>query len=61
MPDKPLTYQEVLIDRGRTGWIGTLFEIARKLGYPYFMWNDRIYKIEKDWYAETELTVKNIK
>lgn len=31
-------------------------------GYPYFLWNDRVYKVTKDdkWYEETNYTLQDL-
>jgi hypothetical protein len=28
----------------RYGWIKDVFDLAQETGYPYFVWNDRVYE-----------------
>lgn len=41
-----LSFRDVLHARQRIGHIRFMFELAKQLGYPFFIWADRVYKIE---------------
>jgi hypothetical protein len=36
--------------------------VVEPSGYPYFLWNDRVYKVTKNsnWYEETEYTIDDL-
>lgn len=41
----PITWQNVFDCKKHYGYIGNAVDAAYKAGYPYLMWNDRVYKI----------------
>lgn len=50
-----LSFRDVLHTRERIGHILRMLDFAKELGYPYFVWNDRVYKVENDHYVDTGL------
>jgi hypothetical protein len=69
MTDTP-TWQSVLNPNYKFhGDIGTFFLVVTQSGYPYFLWNDRVYKVMKSdrtamvnrSYVDTGLLVGDIK
>lgn len=56
-----LSFRDVLHSRGeRLGHIDRMRDLARTLGYPYFLWNDRVYATDRADYVDTGLTVSNV-
>jgi hypothetical protein len=60
-----LSYKDVLTCKTWLGDIAKMFEFARQLGYEYFLWNDRVYRIipklgGKPEVIDTNLTVENV-
>jgi len=55
-----LSFRDVLHTRERIGHIDRMLELAQTLGYPYFIWNDRVYKTGKADYTDTGLTVADV-
>lgn len=40
-----LSYKDVLHPRTQLGHIDRMFAHATALGYPYFLWNSRVYEV----------------
>ena len=64
--EKPTWKNTIHNDARNFGHISELSEIAYRLGYPYILWNDRVYKVHADnlgyaWEHDTGLTIKDIK
>lgn len=59
-PLDQLSFRDVLHARRHIGYIGQMYEFAQTLGYPYFMWNDRIYKVGKAYFTDTGLTLDDV-
>lgn len=57
---KQLSYRDVLHTRERIGHINLMLTLAKQLGYPYFIWNDRVYHISSGLYHNTDLTIANV-
>ncbi len=60
-----LTYKDVLTCKVMLGHISRMYQYATELGYEYFLWNDRVYRIPpkiggKPEVVDTGLTVKDI-
>ena len=55
-----LSFREVLHTSNWLGHITKIHELALTLGYPYFIWNGRVYKGDKAGFTETGLTTENI-
>jgi hypothetical protein len=41
--------------------IDEFFKTVKRTGYPYFEWNDFIYKVEIDTYKNTGININEIK
>lgn len=54
------SYRDVLHTRGNIGHIDKMAQLARELGYPYFLWNDRLFKVSDDEVIDTGYTVANV-
>lgn len=55
-----LSFRDVLHTRERIGSIHRMVEMAQALGYPYILWNDRVYKVDKTVHTDTGLTVCDV-
>lgn len=56
-----LSFRDVLHTRERLGHIDRIYELAKQLGYPYFLWNDRVFKLgAESRYVDTGLTVSDV-
>ena len=55
-----LSFRNVLHTRERIGHIDRMLELTRTLGYPYFVWNDRVYAVGKTAYTDTGLTISDV-
>lgn len=55
-----LSFRDVLHTRAHVGHIDRMLELAQTLGYPYFLWNDRVYQAGKTTYTETGLTASDV-
>lgn len=55
-----LSFRDVLHTRERVGHIDRMLELAQTLGYPYFLWNGRVYQAGKTTYTETSLTISDV-
>lgn len=54
--------EEVLLSRYNLDrHIDVFFKTVKQTGYPYFEWNDFIYKVEKDTYKNTGININEIK
>lgn len=59
---KTLSYKDVLTCKAWLGDIAKMYDYAVALGYPYFLWNDRVYQVmigERN-VTDTGLTVENV-
>lgn len=54
------SYRSVLHSENRIGHIDKMASFARELGYPYFLWNDRLFSVGDKEYIDTGYTVKDI-
>ena len=45
---KKLSFRDVLVARGRIGRIDRMFQYAHELEYPYFLWNGKIYELDRE-------------
>ena len=57
---KHLSYRHVLHTSEHLGHIDVMHDLARQLGYPCFLWNDRVYRVTESHYEETSLTRANV-
>lgn len=55
MTIKQLTYRDVLTCKTWLGHIERMYKYAIDLGYEYFLWNDRVYRVEGALGAEPEV------
>lgn len=60
-----LTYKDVVTCKSYLGHISKMFDLADALGYEYFLWNGRVYKIAKageirKYTIDTGLTFRDI-
>lgn len=43
------------------GHIDVFLGIVKQTGYPYFEWNDMVYKVEGDKYTTTDININEVK
>lgn len=43
--DKPVSWQDVLVAKKLLGYVGILAALAKDAGYPYILWNDRVWTV----------------
>jgi hypothetical protein len=56
-----LSFRDVLHTRAWLGDRDLMFELAKKLGYPYFLWNDQVHAVEDSTtYSLTALTADDV-
>lgn len=55
-----LSAKDVLIPKTSLGHISKAVKIATEVGYVFFVWNDRVYKIEKTGAVDTGLTINDV-
>ena len=55
-----LSFRDVLYTRERIGHITRMHELATTLGYPYFIWNDRVYSVGAAGFSDSGLTIGNV-
>ena len=55
MPANNLTYRNVLTCKTWLGDIARMYKHARELGYEYFLWNDRVYRIPQQLGGQAEV------
>lgn len=58
---RQLTYRDVLHTRERLGHVDVILGLAMALGYPYFLWNGRVYEVRSEGYADTGLTQDDVR
>ena len=51
-----LTDRDLLHTEEWIGNVGSPTDLARKLGYQYILWNDRVYHVEADALRDTGLS-----
>lgn len=55
-----ISFRDVLHARANIGHINKMFDLAKTLGYPYFIWNERVYKAGDESYNDTGLMLSNV-
>ena len=45
---KKLLFRDVLVARSWIGHIDRMLQYAVELGYPYFLWNGKIYELVRE-------------
>lgn len=54
--------EEVLLSKYVfVGHIDNFFKLVKQTGYPYFEWNDMVYKVDQDTYKITDTNIKEVK
>jgi hypothetical protein len=59
MSKPKLSWKLVLYPHNHIGWRGLMWEMAQKLGYPYFAWNGLVYDTATDKPVE-KMTVEDL-
>lgn len=58
---RQLSYRDVLQDRsGTLKHIDRMGEIAGELGYPMFVWNERVYALKGSSWVDTTLLQEDV-
>lgn len=52
---KEINWKEVLDCKINYGHIGNMIELAKKVGYEYILWNDRVYDINNNEFLDYEI------
>jgi hypothetical protein len=43
------------------GHIDNFFKVVKQTGYPYFEWNDMVYKVDENTYKTTNININEVK
>ena len=61
-PQTNIKKEEILLSKYIfIGNINIFFELVKQTGYPYFEWNDMVYKVDENDYKPTHISIYEAK